>query len=358
MKRRKSKTVKLGNVKIGSGHPILIQSMTKSKTSDERALFREIKALERAGAGAIRIGVKYEEEMPVLKKALKRASVPIIADVHFNHKIALMCIESGVHGIRLNPGNITDKRVLKQIVTAIKESNPLIAVRVGVNSGSIEDRFRNRPLPKAMVLSALNYIKRLQDAGITNIKASLKGSDVVSTIEANMEFASRSQVPIHLGVTATGHAYMGRIKSHIGIGGLIAMGIGDTLRVSLSDSSVKEVITAKEILSALGMMPGEVDIISCPTCSRASVDIKPIVNEVADLVKKEKALFKNVAKIAIMGCEVNGPGEARDADIGIACGKGKAFLFKENKIVKIFPARDIIKEIKKEARRLLKEERC
>jgi len=326
--------------------------MAKSATQNKRALFAEIKSLLKAGAQAIRIGLKYESDVDVFSEAIKRFPCPFIADVHFNYKIALQAITANAQGLRLNPGNISNKKILKEIVSAIKSENPKIAIRVGVNSGSIEDKYRKRPLHKAMVLSALGYVKRLQDAGFSNIKVSLKGSDVISTIEANREFAQRSDLPLHLGVTATGEPEVGLVKSDIGIGCLLASGIGDTIRVSLADSSVKEVLAAKNILAALAMLPGEVDIIACPTCSRASVDIKPIVKEVSDLVRREKKLFANIKRIAVMGCEVNGPGEARDADIGIACGKGKAFLFKGDKIIREFPASDILKEIKKEAERV------
>ncbi len=345
-----SKRIYLRNLPIGGGAPVSVQAMAKSSLSQGEAIFSEVKQLIQAGADAIRVAVKVVDEAKVLRKLIDEFSsfdIPFIADVHFNYKVAIESIKAGVDGLRLNPGNISDERRLSEILKAVFDFNPKIVIRVGVNSGSLPESVKGLPKVEAMVQTAQGYIKRLEDFGFYNIKVSIKSSDVRETIIANRLFSRVSQYPIHLGVTATGTFEMGIVKSAIGIGALLVDGIGDTLRVSLSGDSVSEVKLGKEILKALSLRLG-VDIISCPTCGRCNVNLTEIVKELNSLIDKQPQLFSTVKKIAVMGCEVNGPGEACEADIGVAYAKGYALLFKAGKVIRRVEKSLVIEALKEE----------
>ena len=327
--RRISREVKIGNVKIGGSNPVAIQSMTFTKTSDREATLAQIKSLEEAGCEIVRFSVPDEacaESIPYLKE---HANIPLVADIHFNYRLALLSAEYGIDKIRINPGNIGDEDRVKQVVDACKSRN--IPIRIGVNGGSLEKHILAKygsPTPEALCESALYHVKLLEKFDFYDTIVSIKSSTVQTTIQANRMFAEMTDYPLHLGVTEAGTERMGLIKSSIGLGSLLCDGIGDTMRVSLSDDVVKEVKAAKDILFALGLRKG-VKIVSCPTCSRCNIN----VFETAKRLEESLADKPYDLTVAVMGCAVNGPGEAREADIGIAGGNGNALLFKHGEIV-------------------------
>lgn len=349
-----TRQIKVGNVKIGGGAPISIQSMAKTDTRNISETVSEIKRLERSGCEIIRVAIKDFKAAEAIKAIKRKINLPLVADIHFDYRLALSAIENGADKIRLNPGNIYKEEEIKEVVKLAKKRR--IPIRVGANSGSIRDRVKgeaweahNGTRVNDMVKSVLDYIKILEGMDFYDIIVSLKTSDVFSTIEAYRLFSKRSKYPLHLGVTAAGPASTGIVKSSIGIGALLLEGIGDTVRVSLTGEAVEEVVAAKNILQALGLRKFSPEIISCPTCGRCQVDLQNIVKE----FEKRYTLYairymqKKFPKIAIMGCEVNGPGEAKEADVGIACGKGTGVIFKKGRIVKRVKEKDIIKELLK-----------
>ncbi len=349
---RQSRKIYLKDLPIGGGAPISIQTMTKVPTYDFQALISEVEALLSAGADVIRVAVKFPGDVESLRRLLKRfPQGRFVADIHFNHKLAVEVIRLGVAGVRLNPGNISDPVKIKEILKAKDDYNPGLVIRIGVNSGSIPQDLRSKPLPEAMVESALRYISILEDLHFFNLKVSLKASDVPATVMANRLFRDRSDYPLHLGVTATGDYLSGIVKSSLGIGALLLEGIGDTIRVSLTAPSIEEVRIGKKILSALNL-GGEVNIISCPTCGRCFVDIRPLVEELRRIVDSDPKRFSGIRKLAIMGCEVNGPGEAEDADVGVACGRDWALIFSRGKVLRRVRSDDIINALIEEVDRL------
>ncbi len=319
----------VGNVGIGGDHPVSIQSMTSTKTSDTVSTITQIEELSDAGCDIVRVSVPDSDMIRSFKKIVSHSPIPVIADIHFNQDIAVDAIKAGAAAVRINPGNISGKEKLKNIISAAKEYK--IPVRIGVNSGSIEKKYLYMKIskPEKMVLSVLDKLKLFENLGFFDIKISLKSSNVKETIEAYRIADKRCDYPLHIGITEAGSLFSGSIKSAIGIGSLLADGIGNTIRVSLTENPVEEVRVAKMILRSLGLRKGGIEVISCPTCSRVSVDLISIVKEFESRIKKEN--IKGNLKIAIMGCEVNGPGEAREADIGVAFSNKRGFIFKKGK---------------------------
>lgn len=349
--RRKTREVKIGNVTVGGSSPIAIQSMTFTKTSDRDTTLAQILELEKAGCEIVRFSVPDEAcaaSIPFLKE---HTHVPLVADIHFNYRLALLAAEYGIDKIRINPGNIGDKDRVKQVVDACKKRN--IPIRIGVNGGSLEKHILAKygsPTPEALCESALYHVGLLEELDFHDIVVSIKSSDVRTTIAANRLFAERTDYPLHLGVTEAGTERMGLIKSSIGLGSLLADGIGDTIRVSLSDDVTKEVAAAKDILFALGLRNG-VKIVSCPTCSRCNIGVFDAAKRLEDALKDKPWNMT----VAVMGCAVNGPGEAREADIGVAGGNGNALLFKKGEIVRSIDADKIFETLLEEAEKLHKE---
>jgi len=330
-KRRKTRQLRIGKVKIGGAAPISIQSMAKTATSNVSDTVSEINKLQKAGCEIVRLAIKDKLSARSLPKIKRATRLPIVADIHFNYKLALLAIENGADAIRLNPGNIKKKTYITEILSAAKKKK--IPIRIGVNSGSLRS-------PDAMVKNVLGYLKIFEEKNFRDIIVSLKSSDVGDTVEANRKIAGLCDYPIHLGVTAAGLPREGMIKSAMGIGSLLLDGIGDTIRVSLTEDPSEEVEVAKSILQSLGLRRSGVEFISCPTCGRCQVNLIKVVNEL-----QSKITVRRPYKIAVMGCEVNGPGEAREADIGIAAGKSSGVLFKKGKIIRRIKEKDFVKEI-------------
>ena len=343
--RHKTKVIKIGNVYIGARHPIAVQSMIKAKTKDIEATLRQIKELERVGCEIVRLAVRDSLDARAIKKIKAKTKMPLVADIHFNWRLATEAIDNGADKIRLNPGNIYKKEEIRQVVAAAKQVH--IPIRVGVNSGSVTARHQSPvalPAGEAgsrksqadkMVKSALDYIKILEGFGFHDIVISLKASNVFDTIEAYRKIAGLCDYPLHLGVTATGLPLQGAIKSTIAVGVLLLEGIGDTIRISLTDEPREEVKVAKAILEATALRFFGPEIISCPTCGRCEVDLIKIVKELEQkLSTRHSLLATRPLKLAVMGCVVNGPGEAAQADIGVAFGKRQGLLFKQGKPVR------------------------
>ena len=351
MERRKTREVKIGNVTVGSGHPVSIQSMTFTKTSDKEATLSQIKQLENAGCEIVRFSVPDGEcakSIPYLKEHL---GVPLVADIHFNYRLALQAVEYGIDKIRINPGNIGDSERVKQVANACKSKN--IPIRIGVNGGSLEKHILEKygsPTPEALCESAMYHVKLLERFDFNDIIVSIKSSDVETTVKANRLFAQMTDYPLHLGVTEAGTERMGLIRSSIGLGALLVDGIGDTMRVSLSDDVVKEVNAAKDILFSLGLRSG-VKVVSCPTCSRCNINVFETAKRLEDALKDKPWDIT----VAVMGCAVNGPGEAREADIGVAGGKGNALLFKHGEPVGSISSDELFDVLMKEAKKIWEE---
>lgn len=330
MERRLTREVKVGNLLMGGKNPVIIQSMTNTKTSDVKTTVEQIKRLEEAGCQLVRASVPDEESAEAIKEIIKQINIPLVADIHFDYKLALQSIENGVDGLRINPGNIGSKERVRAVVEKAKERN--IKIRIGVNGGSLEksivDEYGNGA--NAMVQSALKHIQILEELDFYNTAVSLKASDIFRTIEAYEAFSKISDYPLHLGITEAGTAFKGTVKSSIGIGHLLLQGIGDTLRVSLTADPVEEIHVAKAILGALDLDRDTIKIISCPTCARTKIDLIELANKMEARLEG----MKKPLTVAIMGCAVNGPGEAREADIGIAGGDGEALLFKKGQIIR------------------------
>jgi (E)-4-hydroxy-3-methylbut-2-enyl-diphosphate synthase len=348
IKRRKAKVITVRNVKIGGNNPVVIQGMTKISTEKITAVISQIKEMQKAGCELVRLAVKTEEQAKALSKIRKKVKIPLIADIHFDYRLALLAIKSGVDKIRINPGNITDKLAIDETAKALKRAK--LPLRLGFNSGSVPFKYDGSNLAKRMADYCLQYISEYEKRGFYDIIISLKTSDVLSTIEVNEIVSKKTKYPIHLGVTATGPGINSIVKSSVGIGALLKEGIGDTIRVSLTDSAVNEIKTAKMILQSLELRRFYPEVISCPTCGRCQVNLIKIAQEVSDAVVKaaiKKTSIRNLT-IAVMGCEVNGPGEARHADLGVACGSKYAAMFKRGKIIKRISIKEIEKELLKE----------
>ena len=340
--RRKTRTIYVGKVPVGGGHLVVVQSMTKTNTLDVEATVKQIQSLESIGCEIIRLAVPNMKAAKVLGTIKKSVSIPVIADIHFDWRLALEAIEQGVDGLRINPGNIGAKWKIKEVVTAAK--NNLIPIRIGINAGSLEKDLLKKyghPKPEALVESAERSITMLEGMDFTNIKISLKGSDVLTTVDAYRLFSDKYDYPLHIGVSESGPPSTGTIKSSVGCGILLSEGIGDTMRISLTAEPEEEVRVAYEILKALGLRKKGAEIVSCPTCGRCGIDLTGLATEVEYRLRK----INKPMKIAVMGCVVNGPGEAREADIGIAGGKGIGILFRKGKIIKKIKEKDLLDEL-------------
>jgi len=347
--RRTTKQISIGSVRIGGEAPVSVQSMTKTDTRDIRKTVKQIRRLEEAGCELVRVAIPDEEAAQAIKEIKKRIHIPLIADIHFHERLALRAMECGADAIRINPGNIGGKERLRRIVLEAKQRS--IPIRVGVNSGSLEKDVLKRfggATAEAMVASALKTIEFMEDLGFGLIKVSLKASDVPRTIEAYRLFSERSDYPLHLGITEAGIGSSAIVKSSMGIGVLLLEGIGDTLRVSLTADPVEEVRVGYEILSTLKLRQRGVEIISCPTCGRCEIDLLPLVKR----VRREVQAISTPMVVAIMGCVVNGPGEAREADVGIAGGKGVGVLFRKGEIVKKVKEEDFLRVLVSEIKRM------
>lgn len=348
MDRKLTKKVKVGSLEIGGDSPISVQSMTNTDTRDVYATIKQIHQLEKAGCDIVRLAIFDEECANNIKDIKANTKIPLVADIHFDYKLAVASIKQGIDKLRINPGNIGSEKGVKEIVAAAKER--LIPIRIGVNSGSIKKDFLYKygNTPKAMVESALEQISILEKFGYEEIVISLKASSVIKTVEAYRYISKYIDYPLHLGVTEAGTSWSGTIKSSIGIGALLLDGIGDTLRVSLTADPVEEVKAGKEILKALGIRKDSIEIISCPTCGRCNIKLEQIVNQVQDQIQDIKVPIT----IAVMGCVVNGPGEAKEADIGIAGGKGRVVLFKKGKTIGTYPQEEAVSRLISEIRRM------
>ena len=342
IKRKKTRKVWVGNVPIGGGAPISVQSMTKTDTRDVSATTRQIKRLEKAGCEIIRVAVPDMESASVLSKIKKGIKIPLVADIHFDYRLALKAIESGVDKLRINPGNIGAEWKVKEIVKSAKEKK--IPIRIGVNAGSLPRDLLakyKKPSPPALVEAALRQVRILEDLNFEDIVISLKAFDVPTTVEAYQLISKKTKYPLHLGITEAGLPLLGSVRSALGIGLLLAEGIGDTIRVSLTEDPMEEVKVGYEILKSLNLREHGPTIISCPTCGRCEIDLISLTKKVEQRLKN----FHAPLKIAVMGCVVNGPGEARDADVGIAGGKGYGLLFRKGKEVGKVKEMDLIKAL-------------
>lgn len=349
MNRKKTKVIKVGNVFIGGHNPISIQSMTNTATKDVISTVAQIKKLEVAGCNIIRSAITDLEDAKAIKYIKKEISIPMIADIQYDYKLALESIKYGIDGLRLNPGNIGSLDKVREVVKACKDNG--ISIRVGVNAGSLKKEFLeeyNGVNEDSMVYSALEQIRLLEDMGFYDIKISLKASNVPLTIKAYEKMSSMVDYPLHLGITEAGPLWQGTIKSSVGIGTLLSMGIGDTIRISLTGDPVEEVKVGREILKSLGLLKEGLEIISCPTCGRTNIDL---INIVKEAEKRLEGINKYI-KVAIMGCAVNGPGEAREADIGIAGGKGEGLIFRKGQIIKKVEEEYLLDELLKEIEKL------
>ncbi|MCX5706177.1 MAG: flavodoxin-dependent (E)-4-hydroxy-3-methylbut-2-enyl-diphosphate synthase [Candidatus Omnitrophica bacterium] len=330
IKRRKSRIVKIGKVSIGGNTPIAIQSMTKFKTADISKVIGQVVGLEKVGCQIVRLAVKDQADARAIKRIKPRVNLPIVADIHFDYRLALEAIDNGADKIRLNPGNIYKKEEVKEVVQAAKINH--IPIRVGVNSGSVRSK---QPLADSLVKSAMDYIRILEGLKFYNIVISLKASNVLDTVSAYRKIAKLCDYPLHLGVTATGSPFSGAIKSSIALGALLLEGIGDTIRVSLTADPKDEIAAAKGILSSLGLRNFGPQIISCPTCGRCEVDLVRLVSKLEKKISaQDSRLWSKPLKVAVMGCVVNGPGEAKEADIGVAFGKKEGLLFRRGRLIK------------------------
>ena len=354
--RRKTRQIQLGAVKVGGDAPITVQSMTKTDTRDVRATVQQIWALEAAGCEIIRCAVPVREAAEKLGEIKKKIRIPLVADIHFNYKLALIAIEQGVDGLRLNPGNIGARRYVEEVVRAASERK--IPIRIGVNAGSLEKDLLQKydgPTAEGMVESGLRHIHILEDCGYREIKISLKASDPLMMIEAYRLLAKQVDYPFHLGVTEAGTPAIGTIKSAVGLGTLLAEGIGDTIRVSLAADPVEEVRVGREILKALKLKKEGMTFVACPSCGRADVDLVAL----AKTVEEKMQPYSNLnIHVAVMGCEVNGPGEARAADLGVAGGKGIGLIFKRGEIIRKVPEAEIVAALMEEVEKFAAEKQA
>ncbi len=343
--RENTKEVHIGNRVIGHGNPILIQSMTNTRTEDVKATVSQIKRLEAAGCEIVRSTVPTIEAAKAIKEIKKEISIPLVADIHFDYKMAVAAIENGADKIRINPGNIGSDDKLRCVVDAARERN--IPIRVGVNSGSLEKEILDKyghVTSDGLVESAVNNVKRIEDMGYDNLCISLKSTDVVMCIDAHKKIAGKTPYPLHVGITESGTAFSGNLKSGIGLGVILYDGIGDTIRVSLTEDPVEEIKAARIILRTLGLRKEGIEVISCPTCGRTKIDLIGLAKKAESLAEQ----YPLSIKLAVMGCAVNGPGEAREAEIGIAGGDGEGLIFKKGTIVKKVPESQLFDALKEE----------
>ena len=343
------RTVNVGGVRIGGGNPVSIQSMTNTDTRDVKKTVEQINRLALAGCEIVRVAVPDMQAAEAVREIKKRIKLPLVCDIHFDYRLALTCVAGGADKIRINPGNIGSIDRVEAVANACRERG--IPIRIGVNGGSLEKNLLEkykRPTADALVESAFGHIRILENLDFHDIVVSMKVSDVSEMIKAYKKFDEMSDIPLHIGVTEAGTKNAGIIKSAVGIGALLSSGIGDTLRVSLTADPLEEVYAAKEILKVLGLKKGGAELISCPTCGRTRIDMIPIANEVE---KRLRGIDKNI-KVAVMGCAVNGPGEAREADIGVAGGAGEGLIFKKGEIIKKVPESEIVTALMEEIEKL------
>lgn len=345
MERKMTKEIHIGDRVIGANHPILIQSMTNTKTEDVDATVAQIKKLEKAGCDIIRCAVPTMEAAKALGEIKKQVSIPVVADIHFDYRLALAAIENGADKIRINPGNIGSTDRIKAVVDAAKEKN--IPIRVGVNSGSLEKELVEKyhgVTAEGIVESALDKIKIIEDLGYDNLVVSIKSSDVMMCVKAHELISKKMDYPIHVGITESGTLISGNIKSAMGLGMILSQGIGDTIRVSLTGDPVEEIKSAKIILRTLGLRDSGVEVVSCPTCGRTKIDLISLANQVENIVSE----YPLNIKVAVMGCVVNGPGEAKEADLGIAGGIGEGLVIKHGEVIKKVPESELLDALRYE----------
>ena len=345
MERKDTKVVKIGDRIIGGKNPILIQSMTNTKTEDVKATVEQINRLAAAGCDIIRCAVPTMEAAEALTEIKKQIAIPLVADIHFDYRLAIAAIENGADKIRINPGNIGSKERIQAVVDTAKERN--IPIRVGVNSGSLEKELVEKyhgVTAEGLVESALDKVHIIEEMGYDNLVISIKSSDVLMCARAHELIAEKTQYPLHVGITEAGTLYSGNIKSAIGLGIILYQGIGDTIRVSLTGAPLEEVKSAKRILKTLGLRKGGVEVVSCPTCGRTKIDLIGLANQVETMVQD----IPIDIKVAVMGCVVNGPGEAKEADIGIAGGKGEGLLIKKGQVVRKLPESELLSTLREE----------
>ncbi|MGI6018365.1 MAG: flavodoxin-dependent (E)-4-hydroxy-3-methylbut-2-enyl-diphosphate synthase [Marvinbryantia sp.] len=345
MYREHTKVIKVGNRVIGGGNPILIQSMTNTRTEDIQATVAQIKRLEAAGCEIIRCTVPTEEAAKAVKEIKKQITIPLVADIHFDYKMAIAAIENGADKIRINPGNIGGADRVKAVVDAARERQ--IPIRVGVNSGSLEKEILAKyggVTAEGIVESALDKVRMIEEQNYDNLVISIKSSDVLMCVKAHELIAQKTKYPLHVGITEAGTLLSGNIKSAIGLGLILSQGIGDTIRVSLTGDPAEEIKSAKLILRTLGLRKGGIEVVSCPTCGRTRIDLIGLANQVENMV----ADIPLDIKVAVMGCVVNGPGEAKEADIGIAGGKGEGLLIKKGEVVKKLPEAELLGALREE----------
>jgi (E)-4-hydroxy-3-methylbut-2-enyl-diphosphate synthase len=343
--RTETVPVKVGPLTIGGSNEVIIQSMCTTKTADVEATVAEILRLEEAGCQIVRVTVNNKEAAEAIKEIKRRIHIPLVADIHFDYRLALAAIENGVDKVRINPGNIGKRDKIEAVVKACKEKG--IPIRIGVNAGSLENHLLEKygyPTPEAMVESALFHIGILEELDFHNIIVSLKASDVPMAIAAYRMAAEKIRYPLHLGITEAGTLHSGTIKSSAGIGALLSMGIGNTVRISLSADPVEEVKVARELLKCFGLITNAATLVSCPTCGRLDIDLFSIANEVEEYISRIKVPIK----VSVLGCAVNGPGEAREADIGIAGARGEGMLFRYGEMIRKVPEAELLSELKKE----------
>ena len=343
--RENTRAIKIGNKIIGGGNPILIQSMTNTKTEDVAATVAQIKRLEEAGCDIIRCAVPTMEAAKALGEIKKQINIPLVADIHFDYKLAIAAMENGADKIRINPGNIGGPDKIKAVIEVAKERN--IPIRVGVNSGSLEkdilDKY-GKVTAEGIVESALDKVRMIEEYDYHNLVISIKSSDVMMCVKAHELIAKETDYPLHVGITEAGTLISGNIKSSIGLGLILSQGIGDTIRVSLTGDPVEEIKSAKLILKTLGLKTGGITVVSCPTCGRTQIDLIKLANEAETLASG----YDLNIKLAVMGCVVNGPGEAKEADIGIAGGKGEGLIIKKGEVIRKVPEDRLLSELKKE----------
>ncbi len=345
MTRRETRTVSIGDVDIGGGNPIAIQSMTNTRTEDVAATVEQILALERAGCDIVRCALPTMEAARALKDIRGQIHIPLVADIHFDYKLAIAAVESGADKIRINPGNIGSEERIRAVVDACKERQ--IPIRVGVNSGSLEKDIIKRHggvTAEGLVESAMDKVELICNMGYDNLVISIKSSDVMMSIRAHEMISQKTDIPLHVGITESGTVYSGSIKSAVGIGNILYQGIGDTIRVSLTGDPVQEIRAAKTILRSLGLRRDGVNVVSCPTCGRTEIDLIKLASQVEEMVQD----FDLDITVAVMGCVVNGPGEAREADIGIAGGVGAGLLIRRGEVIRKVPEDELLEALRRE----------
>ena len=345
MDRSNTLVIQIGNKKIGGGNPVLIQSMTNTKTEDVAATVAQINQLAEAGCDIIRCAVPTMEAALAIKEIKKQITIPLVADIHFDYRLAIAAMENGADKIRINPGNIGGNDRLKAVVDVAKERN--IPIRVGVNSGSLEKHIVEKfghVTAEGLVESALDKVRLIEDMGYHNLVISIKSSDVLMCVKAHELIAKQTNYPLHVGITESGTVRAGNIKSSVGLGIILHEGIGDTIRVSLTGDPIEEIKTAKTILKTLGLRKGGIEVVSCPTCGRTQIDLIGLASKVEDMV----ADIDLPIKVAVMGCVVNGPGEAKEADLGVAGGKGEGVLIKKGEIIRKLPEAELLEALREE----------